>query len=84
MPVPLQHMYNANILIQKWVRKWYANFLHFELHSRVGKKISIAQVSLIFLRPFPEKTNPSQPLCPSENLIFQLYLISIAYNLSTE
>ena len=81
MPVSLQHMYNANILIQKWVLKWYANFLHFELHSRVGKKLSIAQVSLIF---FSEKTNPSQPLCPSENLIFQLYLISIVYNLSTE
>ena len=93
--VLLKHMYNLISLscpfLKKQIRKWYAKFLRFELHSLIGKKVQIAQISLNILTPIPrEDTNHYHPLYPSENLATQLHLMShmkkimCAYTLSTK
>ena len=117
MPVPLKHMYNANILRayfttfvpsytpmwhtikrhklsflkKKQLREWYASQLDFELSPLMWKRVQFAQISINIIAPIPRiDTNLSHLQCPSENLTYQLYLISqiektvCAYNLYTE
>ena len=57
-----------SFLKKKQVRKWYANFLCFELRSLVGKKVTIAQISLNSLASIPRNdTNRYNPLYSSKN-----------------
>ena len=54
---------------KKLLRKWYADFLRFELRTHVGKKVRFVQISRNILAPIPRKdANPAHRMCPSANL----------------
>ena len=54
---------------QRWWKLTATIDFYLVLGPHMWKKVELAQISLNILAPIPRKdTNPSHPMCPSENL----------------